>query len=116
MTILGPCRCQGCGHLVFWTGIAWTEDGARHRCRAMQTPATRRLSPAQEAEARRLHGKDLASVAQLADRYGVTRRTVYRILARKARPSVEVEVAGRRATFELDEDGEPIKVTRWVAA
>ena len=46
MTRLGPCRCQGCDRLVFWSGVgrfgSWANrDGTPHQCgRMMRSPVT----------------------------------------------------------------------------
>jgi hypothetical protein len=31
---LGPCPCQGCGQLVYWTGSQWGRARRRHICPA----------------------------------------------------------------------------------
>ncbi len=56
-----------------------------------------------------------ADIRAVADAYGVSVRTIYRARDRAKRPAYEVDVAGYRATFQL-EDGLPIQVTPWVPA
>ena len=71
----------------------------------------RRLTPQQEDAIRASSTKP----AQLAGQYGVTVRTIYRILARPAEPYGRVEVGGYHAEFELTDDG-PRQRTGWRAA
>lgn len=58
----------------------------------------------------RTHG---ARIVDLAEAYGVSRRTIYRALERATVPVHRVEVAGWFADFEIIEDG-PIRVTPWL--
>ena len=44
---LGPCRCQGCDRLVFWSGVgrfgSWANrDGTPHQCGRMMSATGRR--------------------------------------------------------------------------
>jgi hypothetical protein len=60
----------------------------------------------------RAHG---ARVADLADAYGVTVRTIYRVLLRGVEPTVDASVGDWKAPFLLTDEG-PIQVTPWVPA
>ncbi|HEY8773559.1 MAG TPA: hypothetical protein VIM05_03225 [Gaiellaceae bacterium] len=72
----------------------------------------RALTPAQELAVQRAaqHG---AAFEDLATAYGVSERTIRRAIVRERRATYEVQLAGHRATFEL-EDGAPVQVTPWV--
>lgn len=72
------------------------------------------VTPEQEA-ALRAARESGARVADLAAAYGISVRAAYRAIARAGRPSYEVVVADRRATFQV-EDGTPVQVTPWVPA
>jgi len=74
----------------------------------------RRLAPAQErtiVEARRRG----VPARALAAEYGVTVRTIYRIVARAGLPNTRVTVGTWHAEFVIT-DGGPVRVTAWHAA
>ena len=73
----------------------------------------RALTPTQEAAVRTGRASG-ATVAQLAVRFGVTRRTIYRVLERSQYETREVVIFDRRAIFQLVDD-QPVQVTPWVA-
>jgi hypothetical protein len=75
---------------------------------------SRATTPAQDvAIARaRAHG---ARVHDLAVAYGVTTRTIYRVLRRVPEPTAAVVIDGWSATFRITEYG-PVQATPWVPA
>lgn len=74
----------------------------------------RKLTPAQE-QAVRIALNAGADRNALANAYDVHVRTIDRTRERGAEQFVEVEVAGYRATFVLDQLG-PVQRTPWVPA
>lgn len=73
----------------------------------------RALTPAQEQAAHRMLQARVPSRV-VAAAYGVSTRTINRVAHRAPRQRFEVEVAGYRATFELEDV--PVQVTPWVPA
>ena len=78
------------------------------------TPTThglRRLTPLQDCAIRQ--DLDLlGSASMLAERYGVSVRTIYRAAARAGETTRRVTVAGWWATFRLTDEG-PTQITMW---
>ena len=81
------------------------------RTESLRPRAWRRLTLSQEA-AIRASG---ATPYQLSQQYGVSLRTIYRVLARRSSDYTRVEVAGYHAEFEVTEAG-PRQKTEWRAA
>ena len=85
------------------------------------------LTPEQEAEIQRTFALAAPSVTRtpgtgpqalarsLAGAYGVSVRTIWRVLARRREQTYEVVIEGYRATFVVDELG-PKQRTDWRAA
>lgn len=71
----------------------------------------RALTPEQETAVIDAAGQGVRPPV-LASAYGVSRRTIYRILERRGCPSVSIEIGGWRATFVMTEDG-PVQATLW---
>jgi DNA invertase Pin-like site-specific DNA recombinase len=74
----------------------------------------RRLTPQQEQAVAVAHEAGVPPDA-IAREYRVSRRTVYRTLARAPRPHRVVECDGWKATFVLTDEG-PVRVTAWYPA
>jgi hypothetical protein len=82
----------------------------------------RSLTLDQRAEIRRVYGlvepgtaEASRTVANLACRYGRSKRTIYRVIASKDPDAVSLSVNGWIASFEVG-DGPPVQVTPWVPA
>lgn len=75
----------------------------------------RKLTPAQEDEVRKAFDSGALGAGSLAQRYGVTVRTIYRTVHRAHRETVSVAVGPYIATYEVGDEG-PIQLTPWRAA
>jgi predicted DNA-binding protein (UPF0251 family) len=71
----------------------------------------RRITPAQAQAIRHDHARG-ATLAVLAERYGVHVRTIARTLNRARREAHRVTVAGWTCLVEFEDDG-PVQITPW---
>lgn len=74
-----------------------------------------RIGPAQARAIARAHRGRTATARELAGRYGVSLRTIFRVLRRADAPCTTLSAGPWRATFALTDDG-PVQVEPWRAA
>jgi hypothetical protein len=71
----------------------------------------RRISPEQAAAIARAHRGGVA-VGTLARLYDVAPRTIWRVIARQAEPTVTITIGFWQAPFVLSDEG-PVQVGQW---